>query len=265
MRFRKVSIGKDSFLNEDAVLADCNRIAVSDGAGGGGLFADKWASFLLEKLPMHPIHSFKALDDWINTIWESFYIELESMAKSLGSVELNKFYDEGSLATLSALWVKESDIEWINYGDSAVFCYDFRSKELYTSIKNPRAFNDAPYLININAPLIAGGFEKGTFSIGKHKLYFCATDALAHYILVSYMAANKSVYGKEIDELEGARSKNSNFIKSICSEQEIEFEKDVIIKILDCAESESDFAMLMNKLMVSGKLAYDDCSIAFLY
>ena len=34
---------------------------------------------------------------------------------------LNKFYDEGSFATLVAVW---NTGEWISYGDSVAFCYD---------------------------------------------------------------------------------------------------------------------------------------------
>lgn len=36
-------------LNEDAAIAKKNMIAVSDGAGGGGVFADRWSKYLLMK------------------------------------------------------------------------------------------------------------------------------------------------------------------------------------------------------------------------
>ena len=62
MKSSAISIGKDSNYNEDAVMAHDNVIAVSDGAGGGGLFADKWAQYLLAKLPTKPINYFISFD-----------------------------------------------------------------------------------------------------------------------------------------------------------------------------------------------------------
>ena len=81
MKSSAISIGKDSNYNEDAVMAHDNVIAVSDGAGGGGLFADKWAQYLLAKLPTKPINSFISFDNWIDSIWENFYSSQERIAK----------------------------------------------------------------------------------------------------------------------------------------------------------------------------------------
>ena len=265
MKFRKISIGKDNFLNEDSVIADCDKIAVSDGAGGGGMFANLWSTYLLQQLPNKPIVGFKALDKWIESIWETFYNQVETIAKNLGAIELNKFYDEGSLATLEALWVQESNIEWISYGDSAVFCYDFESKKLISNIVNPIIFNDAPYLININAPLIENGFKQGSFPIRGDKIFFCATDALAHYIIVSYIAANRYDNTALIKSLIEAKTKNSNFINTILIESNIDFEHNILMKLFNCAKNKSNFAKHIKKLQKSGKLAIDDNSIAFLY
>ena len=59
IKTRYVGIGKGekNALNEDAVIARKNVIAVSDGAGGGGLFADRWSHYLLKHLPAAPISS----------------------------------------------------------------------------------------------------------------------------------------------------------------------------------------------------------------
>lgn len=265
MNFRYATLGKDSILNEDSVLAEDNRIAVSDGAGGGGMFADKWSSYLLQHLPAHPIRSFNVLDEWIDRIWELFYNQHETIAKGLGSAELNKFYDEGSLATLAVLWVVKSSVEWMSYGDSAVFCYDFESKELLTNMQNPLSFNDAPYLINVNAPLSEEGFNFGTFTRSDSKWFFCASDALAHYIFVSYMVANLAGYQGTIQTMVNAKTKNSNYVRAIKSEPRIDFEKEVLIKIFNSAKNKANFAKHLQKLQRNGKLAYDDYSIAFLY
>ena len=52
-RTRSVTLGKfeANSINEDDAVGRRNMIAVSDGAGGGGLFADRWSKYLLKKLP----------------------------------------------------------------------------------------------------------------------------------------------------------------------------------------------------------------------
>ena len=99
MRKYTNSIGKpdQGCINEDAVLERKNLIAVSDGAGGGGLFAEQWSAYLLSHLPTTPICSADELDAWIGDIWEPYYDQCEKNAKPLGEMYLDKFYDEGSL------------------------------------------------------------------------------------------------------------------------------------------------------------------------
>lgn len=265
MKYTKVSLGKEASLNEDAILADSNRIAVSDGAGGGGLFADKWSSYLLSHLPSHPMLSFKSLDGWIDFIWEDFYNLMEIAAKKLGSVELNKFYDEGSLATLAAMWENGNIIDWMTYGDSTVFCYDYDSKVLSSNIDDLRTYNDAPYLINVNSPLQENGITSGSFQISKSKIFFCATDALSHYILASYFVANKRLFKDKLQSAIDCNTKNSNFIRNMLAAPRINFERDILTKLFNSSKNKGNFARHMHKLQSDGKIALDDYSIAFLY
>ena len=124
------SVGKfetPPLINEDAAIANDTKkfIAVSDGAGGGGVYADRWSKYLVDNLPSIAIKSFEELDQWIGSIWEPFYNECELLAKQVGGLLLDKFYDEGSFATLVALWQSSSDkCLWIAYGDSVAFCYN---------------------------------------------------------------------------------------------------------------------------------------------
>lgn len=102
---RGVSIAKwnDHVANEDSFFSSDTCIAVSDGAGGCGLFADEWSQYLIEQLPKNkPITSFTELDEWVDSIWESFYNEHEEKAKQGDGILLNKFYNEGSCATIAA-------------------------------------------------------------------------------------------------------------------------------------------------------------------
>lgn len=119
-----VSIAKpnDHAPNEDAVFCSPQCIAVSDGAGGCGLYADKWSRYLIEQLPKDaPLCSFTELDEWLDGIWEAFYDEHEELAKMGDGILLNKFYNEGSCATIAAAWAtKPGQCQWMAYGDSVV-------------------------------------------------------------------------------------------------------------------------------------------------
>ena len=124
---------------------------------------------------------------------------------------LNKFYDEGSFATLVAVW---KDGQWISYGDSVSFCYNRKTKELYHSFSRLADFNNLPYLINCKDPLDENGFRCGKFDVDDDCVVFAASDTLAHYILMIYEVANKDRFSEELQEAIDAQTKNSNFIKS---------------------------------------------------
>ncbi len=219
MKARSVSIPKKGErVNEDAVLARDGLIAISDGAGGGGVFADRWSSYLVSNLPDMPIRNFAEFDSWIDGIWERFYNEHEELAKSQGGLFLNKFYDEGSFATLVAVWkVSETECQWISYGDSVAFCYERAKGKLTHSFTRLADFNNPPYLISCKDPLNEKGFRTGTFKITDTSVVFCTSDALAHLILMLYETGLKNLgsheYDAEIEEAINAETKNSQYIK----------------------------------------------------
>lgn len=237
---RAISLAKfeNGVINEDAVFPrkgvepmGNNVIAVSDGAGGGGVFAERWSQYLVDHLPEKAIMNFQAFDKWIDGIWEPFYNEHEEIAKKEGGMFLNKFYDEGSFATLVAVWKNGM---WISYGDSVAFCYNRKSKELQHSFTRLADFNNPPYLINCKDPLDEKGLRKGQFNIDKNCIIMAASDTLAHYILMMYEVANKNRFAEELKAAIDAQTKNSNFIKTAMSIDGLDFEKDVICKLLNC-------------------------------
>ena len=180
---KAISIGKfeEGLINEDAVIAKDCLIAVSDGAGGGGLFADCWSRYLVEHLPDEPITDYQAFDNWLDGIWEPFYNECEVKAQKEGGMLLNKFYDECSFATIAVAWKSG---EWVSYGDSVVFCYDKETGNLQHSFTKLVDFNNPPYLINCKDPTDEKGFRYGHFNISRESVVFVTSDALAHYILM---------------------------------------------------------------------------------
>ena len=267
MKTNSISIGKfeSGCINEDAVRADSNFIAVSDGAGGGGLFAERWSRYLLDHLPKEPTASAEALDEWIGGIWEPFYNACEKSAKQLGSMSLEKFYDEGSFATLVAVWRTDTDkYRWISYGDSVAFHYNYATKRLEHSFSKLADFDEPPYLINCKDELDKDGFRTGTFSIDKDSVVFVASDALSHYIIMMYEVLHKDRFAAEIEDAISHHSKNENYIHTALAMKKIDFEKDVIEKLNKCAGHKSNFSKHILKLKKLGLIAHDDYSFAMM-
>lgn len=265
---RCMTLGKfeKNALNEDSVIARKNMIAVSDGAGGGGLFADRWSKYLLKNLPNKPISSAKELDEWIGCIWEPYYNKAEEAAKRLGGMALDKFYDEGSFATLAAVWKYENDIcRWITFGDSVVFHYDYSTKVLKHSFSQLADFDKPPHLINCKDELNLDGFNSGDFKFTKNSFIFVTSDALAHYVLMMYELSMSGCYSSEIDKSLRAGTKNANLIKKGQSLPHFKFEKVVIDKLRKSVFNKSYYKKWLEGLVNNGLLALDDYSLAVMY
>jgi len=259
---RAISIAKfeEGITNEDAAIARKDVIAVSDGAGGGGVFAERWSHYLVNHLPEDAITNYESFDKWIDEIWEPFYNECETKAKVIGGMFLNKFYDEGSFATLAAVW---KNGKWISYGDSVAFCYNQKSKDLQCSFTRLADFNNPPYLINCKDPLDEKGFRRGQFAIDDDCVIMAASDTLAHYILMMYEVSHKDRFSEELQEAINAQTKNSNFIKTAMAIEGLDFEKDVICKLLNC----STWPILQSHikgLKKKGLIGHDDYSLVIM-
>ena len=267
MKTSCVSIGKfeQSCINEDAVLARNNVIAVSDGAGGGGLFAERWSRYMLDHLPSTPICSAEELDHWIGQIWETFYNQCEADAKLLGSMSLEKFYDEGSFATLVAVWrTSETMCRWMSFGDSVAFCYDFDTHKLIHTFGSLGDFDNPPYLINCKDEINGKGFKSGEWNLNGHSAVFAASDSLAHYVLMMYEVSRNDTYAHELQEAEARHSKNENYIKMAQALPTVDFERKVLRRLLNCASHPTNFKRHLESLLRKGLLAVDDYSFAVL-
>ena len=261
-----VTISKleESTINEDAVKATDCMIAVSDGAGGGGVYAERWSAYLVNHLPEIPIKSFKELDSWIEEIWEPFYNACEEAAKQEGGMLLDKFYDEGSFATLATVWKQDNETyHWISYGDSVVFHYDKTSGKLEHSFTKLVDFNEPPYLINCKDELNSKGFRSGYFKSSKDSIILVASDTLSHYIMMMYEVSKKDYYNEELQEAMNAHSKNGILIKNAVGIKDFDFEKDVLKKLMNC-RNRMNMKRHISALVKKGLIGHDDYSfVAF--
>ena len=262
-----ISIPKieEGTVNEDAVNVLGNLVALSDGAGGGGVFADLWSKYLVGQITAEPISDFRSFDQWISDIWEAFYNECETKAKHEGGMLLNKFYDEGSCATFVAVWkISDSCCQWIAYGDSVAFHYNFHTKKLEYSYCSLADFDKPPYLINCKDELIEDGFRKGFFCTDSFSIVFVTSDALAHYIIMMYQICHQDIYKAELNFAIQKRSKNSNYILAAMNLGNFDFEDKVINKLQNAMGCRINFIRHTRKLISRGLLTYDDYSIGFL-
>lgn len=264
MKTKGVSITKfeQGVQNEDAERHDAKLIAVADGAGGGGVFAERWSLYLCNKLPKEPITSFEGLDAWIDGIWESFYQDCEIDAQNRNdAMLLHKFYEEGSFSTLAAMWECGDRMQWMTYGDSVAFHYNFKTHILEHSFTRLVDFNSPPDLINCKDPLLSVGFKSGCFSGDKDSVFFVASDALSHYILMMYLAANRDLNEQQLNEAIAAHSKNSMMVKSALLQEKIDFTQ-VIRKLVNCANHAHNFKRHIELLRKQGFIGHDDYSFA---
>ena len=263
--YGKMSVAKPRQYqtNEDACMAAEGRIAVADGAGGGGVYADLWAAYLLERLPAEPITAFGGLVAWKDAVWEPFYDEREEAARRRGGLVLRKFYAEGSFATLAAAWSADGGRwRWMAYGDSVVFHYSRRQGVLSHSFTRLADFNKAPYLVSLVDPLVEGAFRSGTFDAEEGDTVFCASDALSHYILMEYELSRPGEYAGELAEAAGAPTRNAAMVRAAAGGKAADFGRDVVEKLWNCRNHNANFLRHAESLLSRHVIGLDDYSCA---
>ena len=250
-------------INEDAILVRDNLVAVSDGAGGGGVYADEWSRYLLDCLPDKPFDFFEELDAWVSEISDAFYDKHEELAKQKGGLFLEKFYDEGSFATLSAIWkVSDTECVWISYGDSVVFVFDPETNVLKHSFTSLIDFNKAPDLIGLITPMNKGAYRSGRISIAPNSYVFVTSDALAHYIMAKYCLVRGM--NEDVQCALESKSRNANYVKALLANQTESSFMEIMTDIAFALTSPKNAESLLQRLYQDGVIALDDYSLAFM-
>ena len=173
---------------------------------------------------------------------------------------LNKFYAEGSFATLVAIW---NNGRWISYGDSVGFCYNKKTDKLQHTFGRIVDFNNPPFLINCKDPMNEKGFKTGQFDINKDSFVFAASDALAHYIIMMYEVTHQDMYHEEFLEAVNAQTKDSNFVKTAMGLKNVDFDKDVVSKLLNCKNT-GNYKRHLESLRKKGLIGHDDYSLVIM-
>lgn len=254
----------DDIPNEDSFHCGKNFIAISDGAGGCGLFARQWSRYLVEHIPEEPIKSYECFDKWVDSIWEPFYKKYEKEAKEHDGIFLSKFYSEGACATIAVVWkTEENKYEWISYGDSVIFHYNKKTQKLEHSFTCLKDFMNPPFLISCKDPLSKDGFRQGTFETDDRSVVFACSDTLAHFVLMMFMATNYTDYKKELDDIINLKNHNSSYVAVAKALYEKNIDR--IISLLETAvESDVEFENIVKKWYSMGLIDVDDYTLAFI-
>lgn len=253
----------DDLPNEDSFRRGKNFIAISDGAGGCGLFAHQWSKYLVKHIPEEPIRSYECFDNWVDSIWEHFYQKYEKVARKHDGIFLNKFYSEGACATIAAVWkTEENKYEWISYGDSVIFHYNKETQKLVHSFTCLKDFANPPYLISCKDPLSKEGFRQGTFYTDDKSVVFVCSDALAHFVMMMFMVCNSNDYKEELDDIINIQNQNSSYVAVAKALHEKNI--DSIISMLELAvKSKGEFKNMVKKWHNMGLIDVDDYTLAF--
>ncbi|WP_027002103.1 protein phosphatase 2C domain-containing protein [Hugenholtzia roseola] len=249
--------------NEDALRQDKSRgiYAVSDGAGGTGIFSDLWANYLVSHLPAKPIFSLSELNQWIDTIWESFYREREQALENLAYPIRNKFHEQGSAATLAALWLEGEKAHLLTYGDSHIWSFksDDYTQKLFIPYKKTEDFEANPYLLNWkDENLSEKGFCIKSIELAQNQILILATDALSLYLMQHY----ERNYEKDEKQIE-VRGKIRLTHEEINKSKAQNFDE-ILKNLWNVLESEEKFSEFCREAYQKGQLLNDDYSLIFI-
>jgi len=161
------------------------KLAMSDGAGGAGIYCKDWAQKLVDYQPdsIHMKSKFD-WDNWYLSLCDSFF---RSISKNLPDDIFirEKFTNNGSYATLLYLWRDNSNLYFIGTGDTTLFLFKTSQESYIPSIiypiNNQKTINSNPYLLNWNMKFPEIQLQRVEISEGD--VIICATDSIARWII----------------------------------------------------------------------------------
>jgi Protein phosphatase 2C len=247
----------DSYL-EDAILADANKqlFAVADGAGGVGVCAGEWANYILQHLPDMPMHNAAMLNTWLDGIYTNFD---DSIKKKLRDTALEKYYQQGSLCTLSAIWCQHNKLHSLMIGDSLMMCYNTITQKLKPIVTDAYLlFDHNPHLINVNGAIADAEIKYVVHAVQPDELYIVCTDALAKFIVCAYEALQKpNSFKRKTNKLQNPPYKN--YIEHFATAIKCYTSFEDIITALHTCNAETLYQWHEQKL-----LSYDDYTLLLL-
>jgi hypothetical protein len=206
MNYNRISVfdffsKKNETENEDAIaikeVFEKNLFAMSDGAGGAGIYCKEWANHIVNNQPELPFLSNDEANKWFQKISKSFYEFIKPKVNYDNIFIGERFDSEGSYATLLYVWVSKTEKKYFlsGIGDTTLFHFkkinDANSISLIEPISKQSNLNDNPNLINWQKPLEYSLLSKSVDYENGDTIVIC-TDSLSRRIVYQLLLINQS-------------------------------------------------------------------------
>lgn len=265
----KISENENEDAMEYIVSNDFDKIAVSDGAGGAGIYCKNWAEHLVKNQPEQPFTNKEIANEWFLKNSESFYKENIESINKMDPFILEKFIKEGSYATLLFVWWNKltNNIQYSGVGDTTLFVFRKNKTEyepiLITPIEEQNSLDDFPKLLNWNKELNFDLTSK-EIELRIDDIIIICTDSLARWLIyhllifstteTQNLLGNKIIKNIDIDKLENIKQFTNQY-KNL---------SDLLIKIENTLnESAVFFKKVLQKQINAHQLEKDDYTIVF--
>jgi hypothetical protein len=272
VQFHSKSIAKPEegffVVKEDAVRIEPGLFAVSDGAGGTGVCAERWANYLLENLPLSPIQDFQGFNQWQNEIWEKYFEDTEYELRTSVPAALPKFQNEGSSATLAVAWVGEQT-KLLAFGDAVCLFFSGDTMMLKSSNIRLSDFLESPYLLNCREEPIPDGFWGDTVRPQNGDMLILASDAIGYHLLGLYALLHSAepALMDEVEKVLESPFRQATLLenqKHLLAKKEVTSWPSILLDFWNVLEKEDDFRDYTNTHLKENTLALDDYSAVVL-
>ncbi|NVN96644.1 protein phosphatase 2C family protein [Candidatus Nomurabacteria bacterium] len=261
--------------NEDFIFEKENDIyslfSLSDGAGGDGIFCGSWAEFLSTNQPSAPFFSVEDAKKWFLEISKKFHdAQLLSITKENPFVE-EKFYHEGSYATLIYCWISKEEyrLYYTGVGDSTLFIFSKDKSDYITKLIFPinqqQRLNQSPNLLNWRREL-KHNLLSNEFNISsKDKIIICS-DSFARWLLLNLLVldCNNTQQLLNPDMISDINSEFIDYLEYIKTTKKYSSVSNLLSVIKEMLFDKDVFQDTLSKLIEQNELVKDDFSVIFL-
>ena len=264
--FAKPNESEDS--NEDKIRVEKETLlAISDGAGGEGIGADLWAETILKHLPSLPFVSPSEINDWVGSFCDEFDTMLQPIISNNPTAQ-EKFYRQGALATLCAVWIEGNQLQYNIVGDSILMIYNPTSRSLWVANSDMPLliFDENPFLISYQEATREDQILINKIELKEIDVIILATDSIAKLLIASFFTSYQpDFYQKQVSQIAqlSYRQYIDNFNQFL--EKNPEFSFDQLLHQIQTLD-DSNLKEYLYNLSNLGILSYDDYSgIVFSY
>lgn len=189
--------------------------AITDGAGGSGVFSKEWSRYLSEKIPKIPSEfAYSKSIEWFNIISKGFYEDIIANQDLSDLILQRKVFKEGSYSTLTVCWIDKhsNEIFYSSTGDSCILYFEKENNTYYlkaiSSLNKQEEIDEAPSLLNWNIE-ITQQLPFDSLEIENEFRLILASDSLSKWILLNVAIFDFSILNETHFNLSFLNSLNS--------------------------------------------------------